>query len=51
MTTRSVPTFTVKFGPVDAADLVRVAELTGGKQFTAQETRLVGPFRQIRAYQ
>jgi Ca-activated chloride channel family protein len=51
VTTRSVPTFTVKFGPVDAAPLARIAALTGGKQFIAKGPRLVGAFREIRAYQ
>jgi Ca-activated chloride channel homolog len=49
--TRSVPTFTVKFGTVEAASLARIADLTGGKQFTARGNGLAGAFRQIRAYQ
>ena len=51
VSTRSVPTFTIKFGPVEAAPLARIAALTGGKQFIARGTRLVGAFREIRAHQ
>ena len=49
--TRAVPTFTVKFGPADAAALNRIARLTGGKLFSVQDMRLETAFRQIRAYQ
>ena len=49
--TRFVPTFTVKFGPADAAALREIARLTGGKLFSVEGTRLVTAFRQIRAYQ
>jgi Ca-activated chloride channel family protein len=49
--TKAVPTFTVKFGPADAAELNRIARLTGGRLFSVEDTRLVTAFRQIRAYQ
>jgi Ca-activated chloride channel homolog len=49
--TKAVPTFTVKFGPADAAALDRIAKLTGGRLFSVQDQRLVTAFRQIRAYQ
>jgi Ca-activated chloride channel family protein len=49
--TRSVPTFTVKFGTADAGALGGIARLTGGKLFSVKGTRLVTAFRQIRAYQ
>jgi Ca-activated chloride channel homolog len=49
--TRAVPTFTVKFGPADAAELNRIARLTGGRLFEVEDTKLVTAFRQIRAYQ
>ena len=49
--TRSVPTFTVKFGSADAKALNGIARLTGGKLFSVEGTRLVAAFRQIRAYQ
>jgi Ca-activated chloride channel homolog len=49
--TRSVPTFTVKFGPADADALGKIARMTGGKLFSVEGTRLVTAFRQIRAYQ
>ena len=49
--TKTVPTFTVKFGPADADELSRIARLTGGRLFEVQDTRLVTAFRQIRAYQ
>ena len=48
---RAVPTFTVKFGPADAAELNRIARLTGGRLFEVEDTNLVTAFRQIRAYQ
>jgi Ca-activated chloride channel family protein len=49
--TRSVPTFTVKFGSADAKELNGIARLTNGKLFSVEGTRLVTAFRQIRAYQ
>ena len=49
--TRAVPTFTVKFGPADPAELNRIARLTGGRTFSVEDTRLVTAFRQIRGYQ
>ena len=49
--TRAVPTFTVKFGPADAAALNRIARFTGGRLFEVEDMRLVTAFRQIRAYQ
>ena len=49
--TRAVPTFTVKFGPADAAELGRIARLTRGRLFEVEDTSLVTAFRRIRAYQ
>jgi Ca-activated chloride channel family protein len=49
--TRAVPTFTVKFGPANAAELGRIARLTRGRLFEVEDTGLVTAFRRIRAYQ
>jgi Ca-activated chloride channel homolog len=48
---RSVPTFTVKFGPADPTALTAVSELTEGKLFVVRGNRLAGAFKEIRAYQ
>jgi Ca-activated chloride channel family protein len=48
---RSVPTFTVKFGPADPTALTAVSELTGGKLFVVRDNRLAAAFKEIRAYQ
>jgi Ca-activated chloride channel homolog len=49
--TKAVPTFTVKFGPADEAELNRIARLTGGRLFAVEDTNLATAFRRIRAYQ
>ncbi|MCT2583684.1 VWA domain-containing protein [Actinophytocola gossypii] len=48
---RAVPVFTVLYGESHAADMTRVAELTGGEVFDARSSSLAEVFRDIRGYQ
>ncbi len=49
--TRAVPTFSVQFGDAKRRELSGIAQLTRGKLFAAEETKLVNAFRTIRGYQ
>ena len=49
--TRAVPTFSVQFGDASRRELDGIAELTRGKLFAAEDTKLVNAFRTIRGYQ
>ncbi|MFD7437871.1 substrate-binding domain-containing protein [Streptomyces sp. NPDC059861] len=48
---RDIPVFPILFGDSDRAELERIAELTGGRLFDAQQGSLDGAFEEIRGYQ
>lgn len=48
---RDLRVFSVVFGEADAAELQRVAELTGGRSFDSRKSSLAAIFKEIRGYQ
>ena len=48
---RDLRVFPVVFGEADAAELQRVAELTGGRSFDSRKSSLAAIFKEIRGYQ
>lgn len=48
---KQVKTFTVLFGKADEAEMKRIAELTGGRQFDGRKGNLSQVFKKIRGYQ
>ncbi|MFI9615615.1 substrate-binding domain-containing protein [Streptomyces sp. NPDC052023] len=48
---RDIPVFPILFGDSDRSELERIAELTGGRLFDAQQGSLDGAFEEIRGYQ
>ncbi len=48
---RTLGVFPVIFGEADAAELQRIAELTGGRSFDSRKSSLAAIFKEIRGYQ
>ncbi len=49
--TRAIKTFTILFGNANHEEMNKVAELTGGRVFNAQQMSLATVFKKIRGYQ
>lgn len=47
---KDIPVFAIVFGEADAEELTKVAELTGGRSFSAESDSLAAVFREIRGY-
>jgi Ca-activated chloride channel homolog len=48
---QTIPLYTISFGDADTGSLNAIAELTGGKGFSADEATLSSTFKDIRGYQ
>lgn len=48
---RSIPVFVILYGEANAAEMAKVADVTGGKTFDAYDGDLGAAFREIRGYQ
>jgi Ca-activated chloride channel family protein len=48
---REIPVFPIYFGDSDRSELERIADLTGGRLFDAEQGSLDGAFEEIRGYQ